>query len=76
MFTNRRIRVALGRTINLGDFQSVRVDVETSCDIADDMDIQKAKNTLFGEIKAELKERCAEFEPKPKYIPKQPTIKR
>jgi hypothetical protein len=74
MFTNRRISVSLGKTINTGNFESLRIDVETSADIADEQDIQKAKNILYGELYAELLHRCEGLS-KPKLIPKPPNKK-
>jgi hypothetical protein len=58
MFTNRRIGYKIGKTINLGDFESLRIDVETSVDITDEQDMDEAKEILFTEICADLNERC------------------
>lgn len=58
MFTDRRIGYSLGRTINTGDFNSIRIDVETSATISDDQDIDEAKEILFTELCADLNERC------------------
>jgi len=74
MFTNRRIGYKIGRTINTGDFNNVRIDVETSADISDDQDIDEAKEILFTEICADLNERC-EGLGKQKIVPKPPTKK-
>jgi hypothetical protein len=74
MFTNRRISCSLGKTINIGNFESLRIDIETSADITDEIDIQKAKNILYGELYAELNERCEGLS-KPKLVPRPPSKK-
>lgn len=64
MFTNRRIKVALGRTINLGNFESHRIDVEISADIPDDKELGVYQEDLFNRVKTELEERVEELTPK------------
>jgi hypothetical protein len=65
MFTNRRIRVALGRTINLGNFESLRIDVEISADVPDDKDLGVYQDDLFVLVEQELAGRIEELTPKP-----------
>ena len=48
MPTNRRIRVAFGKTINIGNFESVRIDVELSGDIADGDDQDECTDELYA----------------------------
>jgi hypothetical protein len=74
MFTNRRIGYKIGKTLNLGDYESLRIDIETSADISDEQNIDEAKEILFTEICADLNERC-EGLGKTKPIPKPPTKK-
>ena len=74
MFTNRRIGYKIGRTVNLGNFESIRIDIETSATISDDQDIDEAKEILFTELCEDLNERCDGFcEHKP---PRKPTPKK
>ena len=70
MLTNRRIRIALGRTINLGNFESLRVDVEMSADIPDDKQLDTYQEDLFHQVKNELEERIEELVPKPSKAPR------
>ena len=70
MFKNRRIGYKIGKTINLGDFNSLRIDIETSADIADEQDMDEAKEILFTEICADLNERCKGLGKPPKPTPK------
>lgn len=74
MFKNRIIGYKIGKTINLGDFNSIRIDVETSATVSDDQDIDEAKEILFTELCADLNERC-EGLGKPKLVPKPPIKK-
>ena len=70
MFTNRRIKAALGRTINLGNFESLRIDVEISADIPDGKELGLYQEDLFNEVKVELEERIEEINPKPSKSPR------
>lgn len=60
-----RIRYALGRTCNLGNFESLRIDVEEAQDVPGDMDMNKAHRLLFESVKLELEKRIDELVPKP-----------
>ena len=64
MFTNRRISCSLGRTISTGNFESLRVDVEISADIADDVNLEDAQSNLFLQVEDELTMRANELTPK------------
>jgi len=70
MFSNRRVRLALGRTINLGNFESTRVDVEISADVEDSANLLDAQEALFSVVKEELDKRVEELSPKPKNLPR------
>jgi hypothetical protein len=65
MLTNRRIRCSLGRTVNLGKFESLRIDVEISADIPDNKDLDIYQEDLFNLVKIELEERIEELTPSP-----------
>ena len=53
-FTNRRITVSVGRTINMGDFNSFRVDTQLAADISDEANIDDAYRDLFDEASCQL----------------------
>jgi hypothetical protein len=61
MFSNRRIKYNIGRTINLGDFNSLRLDVEIAADIDPSTNLDDAKESLFTEVSEELAARCDEL---------------
>ena len=48
---NRRIEVKLGRTINMGDYESARVDVGLVADVLDDKEFNDAANEVYDEVK-------------------------
>jgi hypothetical protein len=53
-FTNRRIQVGLGRTVNLGNYESGRADVWLEADIQDDGDQEMAIRALSEEANDNL----------------------
>lgn len=67
MFSNRRIGVSLGRTVNLGNFESLRIDIEISADVNLEKgeELKEYQDALFIEAKAELDSRIDELVPKP-----------
>jgi hypothetical protein len=74
MFANRRISCSLGKTVNLGNFESLRIDIGMEADISLDKNLDDARNSLFQEVFDELTMRCEGLS-KPKLIPKPPTKK-
>jgi len=60
-FSNRRITYKIGRTINLENFNSLRIDVEIAADVADNQNFEMAKEALFVEVSEELASRCDEL---------------
>lgn len=51
----RQIKVKLGRTYNMGNYESLRVEVELASDIDDAQDYQQACKDLFVEARKALK---------------------
>ena len=51
----KRIKVSLGRTYNMGNYESLRVDVELSTEIPYDTSYQHACKNLFAETRKALK---------------------
>lgn len=56
-----QIRVALGRTVNLGNFESLRIDVDFTAQIDDTEDSRREFENLRAAAKLELK-RCIQIE--------------
>ena len=48
----REIKVGLGATINLGNFNSVRIDYSETDNVPDDGDIEKAREELYASVDA------------------------
>lgn len=64
---NRRIGCSLSRTINMGNFESIRVQVDLSCDIGEEQNLDEERAKLFELVQSELEMRCDEYmDEKPK----------
>lgn len=61
------VRVATAKTINLGNFQSLRIEADVTAEIAEGEDIAAIKPRLQSELKALLDEtyRAQRKEPEP-----------
>ena len=53
-FTDRRIEVRMGVTINLGDFQSQRIDLGFSGDIRDDEELESCYDAMLTWVEDKL----------------------
>jgi len=51
---NRRIEVRLGRTINMGDFESARIDIGLEADISDSEELNDAYCNMYDEVKKHI----------------------
>lgn len=51
----KQIRIALGRTLNIGNYESIRIDVDFTADIDDNENPQTAFENLRAAAKLELK---------------------
>lgn len=58
---NRRIELDLGKTINLGNFESKKISVGISVDIEDSDNLKKLMVELYDEVKDNLEEIEAKF---------------
>lgn len=56
-----RVKVALGRTLNLGNFESLRVDIELIRDCSVEEGRAAAARSLRGEVETLLKEAVAGY---------------
>lgn len=50
----KQVRVAIGRTVNLGNFESLRIDIDISADLEDNENPQVATENLRAAVKLEL----------------------
>jgi hypothetical protein len=48
------IKLNMGRTVNTGNYESLRIDVEFSATLEDNDDIRKAMENLRASVKMEL----------------------
>lgn len=55
-----RVRVSLGRTINVGDFNSVRLDIAIEADSLPDEKVGDAVNRVYGVVERKLNEKVDE----------------
>ena len=49
-----RIRVAYGKTINMGNYESTRIEVEATDTTRDDESMEDGIDRLFGDLKDKL----------------------
>ena len=61
MSRNRRIEVGISRTVNLGNYNSMKCDVRLSCDISDDADLKGEYDKLWKEVELELTHEIIDF---------------
>ena len=54
---NRRIEGSLSKTINLGNYESMKVSVSLSGDIKDNEQVRECYKELFKQVEVELKTR-------------------
>ena len=59
---NRRIEISLGKTINLGNFESIKIQVGLSEDISERDILEDSLNNLFEDMTVKLSEYCEELE--------------
>lgn len=57
-----RVRISLGRTINLGNFESFRVDVDFQSAVGDDEEVDTAYNRVKKIVEKRLEAECAPVE--------------
>jgi hypothetical protein len=53
-FTNRRIEVTLGRTINLGNFNMLKPQVGLTVDVPEEEDLQEAYDVVYSIVSEQL----------------------
>jgi len=60
---NRRIEGSLSKTINLGNYESIKINVGLSADITDKEDLNACYNNLFVEVEQQLLKEIKEVTP-------------
>lgn len=55
VFKNRRVVVALGETVSVGDYEGVKVHCSSSGDVADDVDYEEAYDQAFVKMENVLR---------------------
>lgn len=55
-----KVRVALGYTLNLGNFQSLRIDVEVQDNKREGENTNEAFERVYGFVEAKLQEKTSE----------------
>jgi hypothetical protein len=60
----RQMTLTAGRTFNLGDFESLRVDASATVEIEEGEDLAAARGAAVAEIRTSLSSLHAEFKPK------------
>jgi hypothetical protein len=58
-----RVKVALGRTLNLGNFESLRIDIGLEMDVAENSDLARltTARALRSQVESLLKEAVVEY---------------
>lgn len=56
----KRISCSMGRTINLGQFESLRVDTEFAAQIEEGEDVEDCWDQLVKYTRSKMKEACKE----------------
>lgn len=51
---DRRIEVSIGKTISLGDFEFVKIDVGLSGSIKDDVSLKSSFNKVYDDLRSKL----------------------
>lgn len=59
-----QIRAVVARTINLGNYESLRIEAEATADLDPGEDFKKAFPQLFSDVKAEVRKMLAREEVK------------
>jgi len=59
---NRRIEISIGKTINLGDYESIKIQVGLSEDISERDILDDSLNSLFEDVTVKLDEYSEELE--------------
>ena len=70
----RRIEIQIGRTINLGDMEFIRVQVGLSEDISEKVVLEDGLDGIYEDVNIKLDEYCEELESK--YINKSKRLRK
>jgi len=59
---NRRIEISIGKTINLGDYESIKIQVGLLQDIQDKDDLEEEFDRIYEDVEIKLNEYCEQLE--------------
>jgi len=59
---NRRIEISIGKTVNLGDYESIKIQVGLSQDIQDKDDLEEEFDRIYEDVEIKLNEYCKQLE--------------
>ena len=59
---NRRIEISIAKTINLGDFESIKTQVGMSQDIQDKDGLEEEFDRIYEDVEIKLNEYCDQLE--------------
>ena len=59
---NRCIEISLSKTVNLGDYESIKIQVGLSEDIQDKDNLNEEFNRICGDVEEKLNEYCEKLE--------------
>lgn len=60
--TKRRVEISIGKTINLGNYESIRVQVGLSEDIPEKGELEKSFDYIYDKVNGKLCDYCDELE--------------
>jgi len=61
---NRRIEVSVGKTVNLGDYESIKIQIGLSEDISEKDILEDSFDNVFEDVNIKLDEYCEELSEK------------
>jgi len=59
---NRRMEISISKTVNLGDFENVKVYIGLEQDIQDKDSLNERLDIIFKDVEIKLSEYCEELE--------------
>jgi len=59
---NRRMEISISKTVNLGDFENVKVYIALEQDIQDKDSLNKRLDIIFKDVTVKLDEYCDQLE--------------
>ena len=60
----KQIRVAIARTVNMGNYETLRVDADATADLESNEDFKEAFDQLFKDVRKQVRKRITAEEVK------------